>query len=103
VTVKDDAITEGDEIVTLTATSANELVTNGAEGASDIGTIEDDRGGDNPEVDEDTPAKIEVKGGESVEEDDGVYLNFTVKLSNPMGNNVVAVLALGSDAENEAT
>ncbi|WP_422103634.1 immunoglobulin-like domain-containing protein [Vreelandella sp.] len=41
VSVLDDAVTEGDEIVTLTATSANALVTNGTDGDSATGTITD--------------------------------------------------------------
>jgi hypothetical protein len=41
VQLKDDALTESDELVTLKATSADALVTNGLTGSSDTGTITD--------------------------------------------------------------
>ncbi|RXI24660.1 Calx-beta domain-containing protein, partial [Aliarcobacter skirrowii] len=53
VTVKDDAITENDETVTLTATTTDAQIT--TKTATGTGTILDDRGSDNPDVDEDVP------------------------------------------------
>ena len=103
VSVLDDAVTEGDEIVTLTATSANALVTNGTDGDSATGTITDDRGGDNPDRDEDTTANLVVTGGATAVEADGNYLTYSVQLDQPVGDDVTAVLSLGSDAANEAT
>ena len=102
VSVLDDAVTEGDEIVTLTATSANALVTNGTDGDSATGTITDDRGGDNPDRDEDTTANLVVTGGATAVEADGNYLTYSVQLDQPVGDDVTAVLSLGSDAANEA-
>ena len=102
VSVLDDAVTEGDEIVTLTATSANALVTNGTDGDSATGTITDDHGGDNPDRDEDTTANLVVTGGATAVEADGNYLTYSVQLDQPVGDDVTAVLSLGSDAANEA-
>ncbi|WP_229753804.1 Calx-beta domain-containing protein, partial [Amphritea balenae] len=101
INVLDDLVTEADENFTLTATNTADAT----DTANAQATIEDDRGGDNPDVDEDITASIEVLGGDVVTEDDASYAKFTVQLSNPAGYDVDANLALsgldiGSDYEN---
>ncbi|WP_153802289.1 hypothetical protein, partial [Arcobacter venerupis] len=80
VTVKDDAITENDETVTLTATTTDAQST--TQTATGTGIITDDRGNENPDVDEDVEANIEVTDEGSVKEADGAILTYSVKLSN---------------------
>jgi hypothetical protein len=93
--VLDDTLTEGDETVTLTASSTDQVITAGDSGT---GTIEDDRGSDNPQVDEDTSASIQVSDAGTVTEADGNYLTYSVSLSNPVGHDITASLALGGNA-----
>ena len=53
--------------------------------ATGTGTILDDRGSDNPDVDEDIKANILVSDAGSVKEADGATLTYSVKLSNAVG------------------
>ncbi|OEE97123.1 hypothetical protein A1QM_02790 [Vibrio genomosp. F10 str. 9ZC157] len=97
VQVKDDAETEEKESVTLFATSGSEFVkTPSAEGT---GIIEDDRGVGNPNVDEDTTATFQIKGGNTVEEGDYVFLGFNVVLGNVVGENVAFTLSAAIDGD----
>ncbi|RWS49241.1 hypothetical protein CKA56_09250 [Arcobacter venerupis] len=96
VTVKDDAITENDETVTLTATTTDAQIT--TQTATGTGIITDDRGNDNPDVDEDVKANIEVTDAGSVKEADGAILTYSVKLSNAVGSDVEVDLTTGGTA-----
>ncbi|WP_044419582.1 hypothetical protein, partial [Halarcobacter anaerophilus] len=58
VAVIDDAITEDDETVVLSATTSDSQITDSSD--TGLGTIEDDRGSDNPDVDEDITAEVVV-------------------------------------------
>ncbi|RXI32369.1 beta strand repeat-containing protein [Arcobacter ellisii] len=95
VTVKDDAITENDETVTLTATTTDAQIT--TQTATGTGTITDDKGPDAP-IDEDVKANIEVSDAGSVKEADGATLTYSVKLSNAVGSDVEVDLTTGGDA-----
>ncbi|MGE4463202.1 MAG: hypothetical protein AB7D49_12275, partial [Arcobacter sp.] len=96
VTVKDDATTEPDETVTLTATTTDSQIT--TQTATGTGTILDDRGSDNPDVDEDIKANILVSDAGSVKEADGATLTYEVKLSNAVGSDVEVDLTTGGTA-----
>ncbi|RXI34527.1 Calx-beta domain-containing protein [Arcobacter defluvii] len=96
VTVIDDAITEPDETVLLTATTINTQIT--TKTATGTGTILDDRGSDNPDVDEDIKANILVSDAGSVKEADGATLTYEVKLSNAVGSDVEVDLTTGGTA-----
>ena len=89
-------ITESDETVTLTATTTDAQIT--TKTATGTGTITDDRGSDNPDVDEDVKANIVVTDAGSVKEADGATLTYSVKLSNAVGSDVEVDLTTGGTA-----
>ncbi|EGU51881.1 putative outer membrane adhesin like protein, partial [Vibrio orientalis CIP 102891 = ATCC 33934] len=62
-------------------------------------SISDDRSSDNPDVDEDTTATLSIVGGDEVREGDDAYLEFTVKLSNEVGEAVDFTLSSGVDSD----
>ncbi|PKG40062.1 hypothetical protein, partial [Psychromonas sp. Urea-02u-13] len=66
VAINDDVVTESDETIVLSVTTASVQVTNGVVGDTGSGTITDDQG-TNP-IDEDITATIAVTGGDTVEE-----------------------------------
>ncbi|RWS45875.1 hypothetical protein CKA56_16865 [Arcobacter venerupis] len=94
--VRDDAITENEETVTLTATTTDGQ--NTTQTATGTGKITDDRGNDNPEVDENVKANIEVTDAGSVKEADGEILTYSEKLSNAVGSDVAVDLTTGGNA-----
>ncbi|PKG41038.1 hypothetical protein, partial [Psychromonas sp. Urea-02u-13] len=69
VAINDDAVTESDETIVLSVTTASVQVTNGVVGDTGSGTITDDQG-NNP-IDDDITATIAVTAGGTVEEADG--------------------------------
>ena len=66
--------------------------------ATGTGTILDDRGSDNPDVDEDVKANIVVINAGSVKEENGATLTYEVKVSNPVGSDVEVDLTTGGTA-----
>ncbi|MCG9749020.1 Ig-like domain-containing protein [Vibrio brasiliensis] len=92
----DDATTESLEGFRVEITE----VVNGHDGTlSAGGSITDDRSSDNPDVDEDTTATLSIEGGDEVREGDDAYLEFTVKLSNEVGEAVDFTLSSGVDSD----
>ncbi|WP_420864686.1 Calx-beta domain-containing protein [Halarcobacter anaerophilus] len=96
VAVIDDAITEDDETVVLSATTSDSQITDSSD--TGLGTIEDDRGSDNPDVDEDITAEVVVGDAGTVEEADGNYLTYDVSLSNAVGSDVTVTLGTSGSA-----
>ena len=90
VAVIDDAITENTEAVILGASSTDARLTD----SSDTGTglITDDAGTDNPPVDEDTTATLVIGDAVTVVEANGNYLEYSVSLSNAVGNDIAVTL-----------
>ncbi|MCG9753602.1 hypothetical protein L1D54_24655, partial [Vibrio brasiliensis] len=96
--MKDDSETEADETLALTANTGSDKVT-GDKAVTATGVITDDRSSDNPDVDEDTTATLSIEGGDEVREGDDAYLEFTVKLSNEVGEAVDFTLSSGVDSD----
>ncbi|WP_121628724.1 T1SS-143 repeat domain-containing protein [Poseidonibacter antarcticus] len=94
--VKDDAITEPNETVVLAATTTDSQITDSSDTGS--GTITDDRGTDNPNVDSDITATVVVGDAATVTEANNTYLTYDVKLSNAVGENVEVTLATSGTA-----
>ncbi len=97
VAVTDDAITEGSETVILGATTTNSQITDATD--TGLGTITDDRGSDNPDVDADITANISVANAANVAEDNASYSKFTISLDAAAAEDVVATLSLGVDSD----
>ena len=96
VPIKDDDIAESNEKFTITLSNVgdNAKIVDG----SGIGTIIDDRGGENPNVDEDATATLVISDAGSVNEADGNYLVYDVKLSNPVGSDIPVSLTTAGSA-----
>ncbi|MGC9460689.1 Ig-like domain-containing protein, partial [Vibrio genomosp. F10] len=94
---QDDKVTEVPEGYSVQITE----VVNGHEGSSLMveGSILDDRGVGNPNVDEDTTATFQITGGNTVEEGDDVFLSFNVVLGNVVGENVAFTLSAAIDGD----
>ncbi|OEF09633.1 Ig-like domain-containing protein [Vibrio genomosp. F10] len=95
--VNDDLETEPTESVRLRATTTDDNIDGRV--ASDVVNILDDRGVGNPDVDEDTTATFQIKGGNTVEEGDDVFLSFNVVLGNVVGENVAFTLSAAIDGD----
>ncbi len=98
VTTFDDEITEPVEPFSM-AMNAPKNAKLGIKVATS--NIVDDRGTDNPEVDEDTKAdKIIVEGIKdavehtNAQDEDDAYLEYTVRVSSPIGSDIQAVLSV---------
>ena len=90
--VLDEAATESAKREILNAgSSSNPLVSTGDTGS---GTITDDRGGDNPNVDADTTASVVITDAGSVVEANGNYLTYNVSLSNAVVANTTVTRSL---------
>ncbi|PJG58261.1 hypothetical protein CUC53_13655 [Aeromonas cavernicola] len=99
VEVLDDAVTENNETVVLTATPVGNPQVSGS--GSGTGTIVDDRNttlGGNPDVDEDTVAAVVVSDAGEVREASGAYLVYEVKLSNAVAHDTNVILSQGGSA-----
>ena len=94
VEVLDDAITEDTESVILGASTSDPQIS--ASSDTGLGEITDDQGS-NP-VDEDITAEIIIGDGGSVEEADGVYLTYSVNLSNAVAEDVEISLSTSGTA-----
>ncbi|MET2947465.1 tandem-95 repeat protein [Vibrio owensii] len=101
--VKDDAVTENSESVELTASTTSGKVT-GTKSDSATANILDDQANS---VDEDATAELTVSAGGDVTEGDDSYLEYTISLSEPVSEDVVASLSTGgtatSDVDYDAT
>ena len=86
VAIKDDANMENDETVILQGSSNDARLTDSSD--TGVGIITDDRGSDNPNVDEDTTATLVIDDASTQTEADGNYLVYDVKLSNPVGDDI---------------
>ncbi|MCT7562580.1 hypothetical protein N5U23_00995, partial [Aliarcobacter butzleri] len=93
--VLDDAITESDETVILSATTTDAQITDSSD--TGTGTIVDDKGTDNP-VDSDITATVVIGDAVSVTEANNTYLTYDVKLSNQVGSNVEVTLGTSGTA-----
>nr|MBS9773529.1 hypothetical protein [Gammaproteobacteria bacterium] len=100
VKVLDDAITENDEAIILTATTTDAQIDKKSDTGK--GIIEDDKPTtpvDNPNpVDEDIKANLVVEDAGTVKEGKDVYLEYDVKLDKAVNNDVLTKLSTSGTA-----
>lgn len=93
----DDEKTESNESLFLTATTVDANIVNKV--GTGLGIIVDDRSKINPNIDADTTATIVMDNAKKVLNSDGLFMQYDLKLTNPIDINSNITLIVKKDTE----